>query len=59
MRKSRFSETQIVEILKEGKAGMPVADHQGRQLSAEGEEQAGLLGRKPKSAEPEEVGVQA
>ena len=26
MRKSRFSETQIVEILKEEKAGIPVAD---------------------------------
>jgi putative transposase len=26
MRRSRFSETQIVEILKEGEAGLPVAE---------------------------------
>jgi putative transposase len=26
MRKSRFSEAQIAEILKEGEAGVPVAD---------------------------------
>jgi putative transposase len=26
MKKSRFSETQIVEILKEGEAGVPISD---------------------------------
>ena len=26
MKKSRFSESQIVEILKEGEAGVPIAD---------------------------------
>jgi putative transposase len=26
MKKSRFSESQIIQILKEGEAGIPVAD---------------------------------
>ena len=27
MRKSRFSEAQIAEILKEGESGVPIANH--------------------------------